>query len=266
MSSSNSDANTLLNTRSIVANLSNADRDSAGEELSPIFSNKPLHLFAQSNQYLFKASGSSWHGGNSTHEYVNYFIRHGGQIGNRLVDPTQAVPTFEEIYEPLKSTHARLFAVWLGMNKHKLLVPDEKEAQPAIEAWMLRPERRVFVSTPMFAISVGIICLYTLVTVIVYLRRPGKYLPQMPTSIAALVTLFAASSVVEDMKNTSQLNEKERTRLLEDLDQRYGYGSFVGGEDGRVHIGIEKVPFIRSRAKTGWLDNRGAFLRKRSAT
>jgi hypothetical protein len=159
---------TSLDTRSIVANLSNAGRDSVGEELSPIFSNKPLHLFAQSNQYLFKASGSSWHGGNSTHEYVNYFIRHGGQIGNRLVDPTRAVPTFEEIYEPLKSTHARLFAVWLGMNKHKLLVPDEKEAQPAIEAWMLRPERRLFVSTPMFAISVGILSLYTLVAVIVY--------------------------------------------------------------------------------------------------
>ena len=41
------------------------------------------------------------------------------------------------------------------------------------------------------------------------------------------------------------MSNKERERYLNRLDLRYGYGSFVG-MDGKVHIGIEKQPFVRA--------------------
>ncbi|UPX11454.1 uncharacterized protein EKO05_0002060 [Ascochyta rabiei] len=66
----------------------------------------------------------------------------------------------------------------------------------------------------------------------------------MPTSLAAVITLFASSAAVMDFRGTSSMSNRERERYLADLDCRYGYGSFVGS-DGAVHVGIEKVPFVR---------------------
>jgi hypothetical protein len=116
----------------------------------------------------------------------------------------------------------------------------------------------------MFIISEAILCTYVLVAIWVYMRRPGQYLARMPTSIAAVMALFAASAAVQDMKGTSHLNRKGRAQHLERLNSRYGFGSFVGG-DGRVHIGIEKVPLVvRPRASTTWLEQKVPLLRKRS--
>jgi hypothetical protein len=39
------------------------------------------------------------------------------------------------------------------------------------------------------------------------------------------------------------LTVKEREKQMAEPGCRYGYGSFVGS-DGRVHVGIEKVPFV----------------------
>ena len=180
-----------------------------------------------------------------------------------MIDPTQPLPTFDDVLGPLDKAYSNLFAIWLGTNKDKLLVPGEEADQSSIEAWRLELEQRLFLSTPMFAISEAILCTYALVAIIVYMRRPGQYLARLPTSIASVVALFAASSAVHDMKDTSHLDKKGRARHLEDLDSRYGYGSFVGG-DGRVHIGIEKTPFVRLRSKTTWLGDRIPLFRKAS--
>jgi hypothetical protein len=73
----------------------------------------------------------------------------------------------------------------------------------------------------------------------------------MPTTIASQIALFAASSAVRDFKGTSLYTERERVRNIEDLDRRYGYGSFVS-VDGKVHVGIERAPFVEPvpRSKT----------------
>lgn len=86
----------------------------------------------------------------------------------------------------------------------------------------------------------------------------------MPTSIASLIALFAASSAVQDMRGTSYLNKKGRAHHLGKLDARYGYGNFIGGGDGRVHIGIEKSPFVRVRSKSTWLEMKVKSFRKGS--
>jgi hypothetical protein len=117
----------------------------------------------------------------------------------------------------------------------------------------------------MFIIAETILSTYILVAVWMYARRPGQYLARLPTSIASVIALFAASTAVEDMRSTSHLGGKERAQHLERLGSRYGFGSFIGGGDGRVHIGIEKVPLVmKQRAKTTWLEQKMPLLRKRS--
>ncbi len=137
----------------------------------------------------------------------------------------------------------------MGSYMNRLLVPYSTADSPNLDGWRVVLEQRVVLSTPMFVIAECILCIYVIVAIMVYLRRPGRYLARLPTSIASVVAMFAASAAVMDMRGTSYLSEKDRAKYLEKLDVRYGYGSFVGGNGGRVHIGIEKTPFVRSRAR-----------------
>ncbi|EAT81729.2 hypothetical protein SNOG_11230 [Parastagonospora nodorum SN15] len=203
--------------------------------------------------FLFRA-GAGWHNDTFANDYLNYFIK---QL---------PVPKLEDVLEPLNQVYAKLFAIWFGRNKQDLLVPNQNNESATLYGSRLEPERRLFLSSTMFIISEAILCTYVVVAIWVYTRRPGQYLARMPTSIASIIALFAASTAVEDMQGTSHLDRKERAQHLRRLDSRYGFGSFIGGMDGRVHIGIEKVPLVvKPRAKkTTWLEHKLPLLRKRS--
>ncbi|KAF1847953.1 uncharacterized protein K460DRAFT_363968 [Cucurbitaria berberidis CBS 394.84] len=246
--------------RDKVFRKSKSDDDS---EMQQLFSNDAVNLMGQSSRYLIKLNQPAWHGDSFTSDFINYFIKCASN-SSRLIDPIQHVPTFNDVLGPLNKAYAGLFAIWLSTNKEKLLVHRETEHIGSIEAWRIEPETRLFLSTPMFVISEVILCTYAMVAIMVYMRRPGQYLARLPTSVASSIALFAASSAVQDMRDTSHLNKKGRARHLEDLDSRYGYGSFVGG-DGRLHIGIEKTPFVTLRSTTTWLEKRVPLFRKASA-
>lgn len=232
------------------------------EKSGSIFSNDPINIIGQSNRYLFRFDGGAWHNDSFADDFINYFVRRDNN-STRLVDPNQPVPSFDDVAKPLSKAYSKLFAIWLGTNKNKLFVPSASDSIPLKGARVV-PEQRLFLSTTMFIISEVILCTYAIVAIWVYLRRPGRYLARLPTSIAALIALFAASAAVQDMQGTSQLDKKGRARHLEKMDARYGYGSFIGGDDGRVHIGIEKTPFVRTRAKTTWLEQKLPLFRKAS--
>jgi hypothetical protein len=219
-------------------------------------------LIGQSNLYMFKYDTNGWHNDSFADDFVNYFVRRDSN-STRLVDPSQPAPTLQDVAKPLNNAYSRLFAIWLGTNKDLLFVKADTST-PSIAAWTIKPEQRIFVSNTMFIISEVILCTYAMVAVFVYMCRPGQYLARLPTSIAAMIALFAASSAVQDLQGTSHLDKKGRARHLEALDSRYGYGSFVGGGDGRVHIGIEKTPFVRLRARTTWLEKKVPLWRKKT--
>jgi hypothetical protein len=104
------------------------------------------------------------------------------------------------------------------------------------------------------------------VAIWVYARRPGQYLARLPTSIASVIALFAASTAVLDMQGTAHLDGKGRAQHLKKLNSRYGFGSFIGGGDGRVHIGIEKTPLVvKPRAKATWLEQKMPMLQRGSS-
>lgn len=237
----------------------------ATEDVPKFFSNDPVNLIGQSNLYIFRGQASGWHNDSFADDFLNYFIIRKSE-SFRLTDPNQPVPTFDMIKEPLNKAYSGLFAVWLGIYKDRLLTAHDAGQKVEVQGSWLQSETRLFISTPMFIISEIILCMYIIVAVLVYLRRPGKYLPNMPTSIASVIALFAASSMVLDMRNTSYLDGKERAKYLEKLDDRYGYGSFIGGGDGRVHIGIEKTPFVRARPRAGWWERKAAASRKGTNT
>lgn len=72
----------------------------------------------------------------------------------------------------------------------------------------------------------------------------------MPTSIAAIIALFAAGSAVQDLEGTSLFSKKERRAHLRVLGHRYGYGKFLGF-DGSIQVGIEKEPFLQADPDPG---------------
>ncbi|CAI9628309.1 unnamed protein product [Alternaria burnsii] len=239
-----------------------ADLKVQGDAPEETFSNDPVNVIGQANRYIFRSTDGGWHNDSNAGDAMNYFARRESN-STRLVDPTQPVPTLEDIQAPLGKAFSRLFAIWLGANKEKLLVSRSKANEPQVQGWTIVEERRLFVSTSMFIISEAILGVYAIIAVMVYLRRPGQYLARMPTSIASIISLFAASAAVQDMKETSHLDRRGRALHLDGLGSLYGYGSYVGG-DGHVHIGIDKTPFVRVRSKTSWLERKVNSFRKGS--
>jgi hypothetical protein len=136
-----------------------------------------------------------------------------------------------------------LFAIWLGINKDKLLVPHTDSSTMVIEGQTHDAQIRIFLSKPLFVMAEIILGIYVLAAICIYLWRPGKFLPRMPTSIAAVIALFAASEAVEDMRGTALFTRRQRRQHLENIGAMYGYGTFVGA-DGLPHEGIEKEPLV----------------------
>jgi hypothetical protein len=230
------------------------------------FSTRPIDLIGQSNRFLFPSgivAGGGFHNDSLASDFINHFIKRETN-SSRVLDPSQPVPRLDDVLKPLQRAYSKLFAIWLGRNKQDLFLPIANNEVAPITGIKLEPERRLFLSTAMFIISEAILCTYVVVAIWVYARRPGQYLARMPTSIASVIALFAASMAVHDMRGTSYLDKKGRAQHLERVDSRYGFGSFVGS-DGRVHVGIEKVPLVvKPRAKSTWLEQKMPLLRKRT--
>ncbi|KAH7402575.1 hypothetical protein BKA66DRAFT_564486 [Pyrenochaeta sp. MPI-SDFR-AT-0127] len=218
-----------------------AEQDQTPQALDKYFSNGIADVISQSNLFIFRTLKPWWHNDTFASEFMHYFInRAEGSL--RLTDPNKPLPTFADVEEPMKKAYTRLFAIWLGVNKELLFLPATDTTKQVLGS-TITPEERILFVTPLFVISEIVLAIYIIVSLVVYLRRPGRYLTRAPTSIAAIIALFASSAAVKDLRGTSSMKNKEREKYLKDLDCCYGYGSYVG-DDGRVHVGVEKVPFV----------------------
>jgi hypothetical protein len=221
-----------------------ADQDQSPQALDRYFTNGAAELISQSNLFIFRTLRPLWHNDTFASEFIHYFInRAEGSL--RLTDPSSPLPTFADVEAPMDKAYSRLFAIWLGVNRELLFVPANNTTTPQVSGTIITSEERLLFVTPLFVISECILGIYVVVSLIVYLRRPGRYLARMPTTIAAIIALFASSAAVKDLRDTARMTNKEREKYLEGLGCRYGYGSYVGGDDGVVHVGIEKMPFVQ---------------------
>jgi hypothetical protein len=218
------------------------DPDQSVVALASYTTNGVENVIGQSNLFLFRSLLPNWHKDLYATECLHYFInRARGDL--RLTDPNSPVPTLSDVEEAVNKAYARLFATWVAVNRD-LLFLRATDATIQIKGFTVTLEQRLFFTFSMFVVSEIILSIYVIVSILMYIRRPGRYLPRMPTSIAAAIALFAPSAAVKDMRNTSCMTNKMRERHLKDLDSYYGYGSYIGN-DGAVHVGIEKAPYVQ---------------------
>lgn len=201
-------------------------------------------LIAQAHGYLFYFRGKRYHNDSYSTDFLNYFMIKQSN-DSQFLDPNSPLPTLLDITEKLYPVYRKLFAIWLGINKDRLLVPREEGSTSVIEGQTNEAQVRIFLSMPMFVMAEIILAVYAIVAVCIYLWRPGKFLPRMPTSIGAIIALFAASDAVQDMRHTSLFTRKERRQHLEKIGAMYGYGTFVSA-DGLPYEGIEKEPLVNA--------------------
>ncbi|THW14865.1 hypothetical protein D6D24_05255 [Aureobasidium pullulans] len=187
----------------------------------------------------------TWHTDSYPSDFVNYLMEH-TMNSTTFLDPRLPSPSFEQTAPLLDSIYSKLVAILLATNVEKILRPSNETS--VIAGVSLAPETRIFVQEEMLIVSVAILTLYMLVTIALYVRRPWRILPRMPTTLASQIAFFAASHALEDLAETSSMSEKERNSHVKGLRQRYGFGRFVG-TDGKTHIGIEREPLVQVLTK-----------------
>jgi hypothetical protein len=128
--------------------------------------------------------------------------------------------------------YQQLFAILVALAAPTAFPSAESSTPFQIEA--LSVETRLFVAPTMFRITLTLLLLHFIVAVLYYVYRPGKCLPRLPTSIAAVISYVHASRALEDF-GISEAESKRRKR-------RYAFGRFVG-TDGKTYIGIERQDY-----------------------
>jgi len=213
--------------------------EAASETLPEDFSGSQ-ELIKQATQALWRGSGSIagvWHNDSFPSDWISYVTKMmNPDVG--FLDPALPPPDFRLIADVFARAYQRTFAIWLGLDHKRLLALTPENEKLVISAMVRRPEIRIVVSRPMTILSSTILGLYIIVAIAVYARRPGKFLPRQPLTMASDIALFAASKAIGETEPSDMLKcGRERE------ERRFGYGGFIG-VDGRPHVGVERVPFV----------------------
>lgn len=202
----------------------------------PDFLGSVHKLLGQTDQYI----GPTWHNDSFPSDFLNYLMVTALNSSDFL-RPSLPPPTFNETAPAFSALYSTLFAIIIGSNIQKVLQPQNNST---IAGQAIASEVRIFFSKPMFVLSIVILSMYMLATAAIYLRRPWKVLPRMPTTIASQIAFFAASHALEEMEGTAGMTVKERNDFVVGLGRKYGFGRFVG-TDGKTHCGIEREPLVQ---------------------
>jgi len=195
------------------------------------------------------AYNGTWYNDTFPSDYFQYFAAQFSNTTN-LYNPNAPAPSFNESSAALGMAYTRVFAAMLGRNPTLLQKREAGDTGATVEGTIYTMENRIVVSWVPFLITVAILGCYVVATLLLYIRRPGRFLPRLPTTIASVVAMVAASHALEDLRGTSYMNRKERKQFVEGLGHSYGYGPHVG-TDERAHIGIERVPYLRTWDRQG---------------
>jgi len=146
----------------------------------------------------------------------------------RMIDLTQTV------YEWVYSTY---FSIWRDIYLNSL-----DEPVPAANATVIRSTWAMVPSAPSLAIALIIIIFDTLVVLLVFGTRRGRFRgPRMPRSIGAIIPWIAHSRMLRDFDDTHKWNSTQRRAHLATLDKRYAFRMFMG-PDGRWRFAVDEEP------------------------
>jgi hypothetical protein len=194
-------------------------------------------LSATLNQTIaaFAVVNPAWHNNTFANDWFNDLAKVFTN-STALLDVNVPPPNFSVASNLTRELYSRVFAIQMSLLTPQLL-PAAADTKP-IPARQMTLERRVFMSEPLFYISIMILALDLMMAVIFYWRVPAPFLPRIPVNIANQIAFFSGSHVIDDVQNAGgDLRELDRRGY------RYGYGRYVG-KDGRVHLGIEREPYV----------------------
>ena len=176
-----------------------------------------------------KDSQPWWHNDTFVDTWFGYFVKTLSR-SNSLIDPVQPPPDFSTVGPVVEDIYTRISAINLGLHPEWF---SRSTSSMTVRGTASMPVRRVFMSWTMYFISTTLLGLNIMVAIIYYTRRPGPFLRYMPDSIAHILSLFEASSLIQEEKNGEAWQKHFQ----------FGYGKYIG-TDGRPHLGIERKPFI----------------------
>lgn len=192
-------------------------------DVQTYFSDDPGQLVLQANNFLIgrrttsgAGGGGVWHNDSFPSDWNNYVMEH--IAGNStFLNPSLPPPAADDVARLFEEMYQKLFAIWLGMNHQKFLLPADAP-NAAVTGKILRVDTRITVSRPMFVVAEVILSLYILVTVVLYARRPGRHIPLLPTTMAAVIAMFAADCGTSDLAAAMSMPKKQ------DKSRRYQEG------------------------------------------
>lgn len=140
----------------------------------------------------------------------------------------------QTVYQWVYSTY---FSLWHRNYLQPLASPPVAENATVIyKTWAMVP------SVPSLAIALLIIALDTLVVLVVFGTRRGRFQgPRIPRSIGAVIPWLANSRMRDDLRGTNSWPSRQRREYLNKLDKRYGFRMFLG-EDGRWRYAVDEEP------------------------
>ncbi|KAK6339291.1 hypothetical protein TWF718_008712 [Orbilia javanica] len=142
----------------------------------------------------------------------------------------------------LSDAYGIVFATSMGLYHSQMFA----EASPsALQARGMKftSNVRVQISSSMFALTATLLSFYFILAIYFYLFRVSRLFQRLPTSIASEIQLFHKSSILDDVRGTELLTSQQRKDHLLSLNQRYGYGRFIG-RDSILRVGIEREPLL----------------------
>ena len=145
-----------------------------------------------------------------------------------LMDMTQTV--FQWVY----STY---FSIWRNIYLEPLIEPIQ-----ATNATVTRSTWRMVPSAPSLAIALTIIVFDTIVVLLVFWTRRGRFrAPRMPRSIGAVIPWISHSQMLNDFAGTHTWSSAKRHAHLTSLNKRYGFRMFMGA-DNRWRFAVDQEP------------------------
>ena len=176
-----------------------------------------------------------WHNDSFAEEYFNFLLK--PLLNGTNTDALAPIPPASVAAPLVQKMHTTMFAVILALSPTGFgrLPSDNKIPGKAFSF-----QHRTFMSTPMTAIAISILSLNFIVAVVLYLRRPGKWLPRMPLTVAGVLGFVGGTWEIR----TASDKPRNAKPGHDENQVRWGFGKYMG-RDGKVKIGIERWPFVQ---------------------
>jgi hypothetical protein len=165
------------------------------------------NFILDTNNQIFPAQGGYtglvWHNDSFTSDWVNSLL--GYTIhSDSFVNLLSPLPDSQNATALLQGVYKQLFALLLSLDTNVL--SNASEPVPiTLAVNFLEP--RLFISPPMFKITIVLLALQLIVAVLYYVYRPIPFLPRIPTSIASIVSYISANHALDDF-SPSDTKEK----------------------------------------------------------